>query len=127
MYIWDREPSAKPQGKENSPIPSALSSPMAFGSANVSRAASLRVAEIKGNMPSVSRASPAYYPPRTNKSASHMPGAGAAGVNVKPMSVLEGHGDGAVFDVRWRGGEIVSAGEDAIVGIWNATEEDGED
>jgi len=37
---------------------------------------------------------------------------------VRPVKVLSGHGEGAVFDVRWRDGGIVSAGEDGVVGVW---------
>ena len=42
---------------------------------------------------------------------------------VRPVRTLEGHGEGAVFDVRWDDG-IVSAGEDGMVGIWGFDEDD---
>lgn len=64
------------------------------------------------------RASPAYYPkPSAPAHVAH-----SGGTNVRPLHVLEGHGEGAVFDVRWRAGMMVSAGEDGCVGVW-----DGED
>jgi len=46
---------------------------------------------------------------------------------VRPLSVLEGHGDGAVFDVKWAGRLMVSAGEDGKVGVWGFDEDDEED
>ncbi len=49
---------------------------------------------------------------------------GNSGSNVKPVQILEGHGHGAVFDVRWKAGEILSAGEDGIVGVWHTAEEE---
>ena len=66
------------------------------------------------------RASPAYYPPRdlrqthqtTQKAGTQ------SGTNVRPVRTLEGHGDGAVFDVKWFEGGILSAGEDGNVGMW---------
>jgi COMPASS component SWD3 len=38
--------------------------------------------------------------------------------------VLEAHGSGAVFDVRWCAGGMVSAGEDGAVGVWDVDEEE---
>jgi hypothetical protein len=45
---------------------------------------------------------------------------------VRPLRALEGHGDGAVFDVKWYEDGILSAGEDGTVGMWGF-EEDGQD
>lgn len=42
---------------------------------------------------------------------------------VKPIKTLEGHGEGAVFDVKWDDG-IVSGGEDGMVGVWGFDEDD---
>jgi COMPASS component SWD3 len=39
---------------------------------------------------------------------------------------LEGHGDGAVFDVKWTEEGVVSAGEDGKVGVWAFEEDEGE-
>lgn len=129
VYIWDREPVAGPVSQESAvpPVTSAPISPSLFGAANVSRASSLRVPATQGlsTSPSGNRASPAYYPPKQRKLVQTSLGAGA-GVNVRPTKVLEGHGDGAVFDVRWRDGEIISAGEDGVVGVWYASDEVGE-
>jgi COMPASS component SWD3 len=110
VYIWDREVSASAQVPTASGPGQEVSPMLGPSSANVSRKSSLRTA------PSTNRASPAYYPPRANKQA--QPVHGGAGMNVRPTKVLAGHGDGAVFDARWRDGRIVSAGEDGVVGVW---------
>jgi hypothetical protein len=47
----------------------------------------------------------------------------SSGTVVKPIRTLEGHGDGAVFDVRGTSDGIVSAGEDGKVGVWGYEEE----
>lgn len=43
------------------------------------------------------------------------------------MRTLEGHGDGAVFDVKWYEGGILSAGEDGSVGMWVFDEDQDQD
>lgn len=40
------------------------------------------------------------------------------------MRTLEGHGDGAVFEVKWFEGGILSAGEDGSVGMWGFDDKD---
>ena len=64
-----------------------------------------------------SRASPAYYPPRETRSGGNG-ASGGTGTNVKPTKVLEGHGQGAVFDVKWFVDGLVSGGEDSAVAVW---------
>jgi COMPASS component SWD3 len=60
----------------------------------------------------MNRGTPAYYPPRNGATRPLH----SQGTNLKPLKVLEGHGDGAVFDVRWCPGEgLLSAGEDGAV------------
>lgn len=68
------------------------------------------------------RASPAYYPPREtrNKLREEVRG----GVVIRPLSLLAGHGDGAVFDVKLRGEGMISAGEDGSVSVWGIDNED---
>lgn len=66
---------------------------------------------------------PAYYPPRNGLARTHHSYA-SQGTNVKPLKVLEGHGEGAVFDVRWCEEGIVSAGEDGCVGLWGFGEDE---
>lgn len=46
---------------------------------------------------------------------------------MRPIRALEGHGDGAVFDVRSYEDGIISAGEDCAVGLWGFDEESDED
>lgn len=45
---------------------------------------------------------------------------------VRPLRTLEGHEEGAVFDVRWYEDGILSAGEDGTVGIWAFDEQEQE-
>jgi COMPASS component SWD3 len=40
------------------------------------------------------------------------------GNTIRPLSVLEGHGDGPVYDVKWSGEGMVSAAEDGTCGVW---------
>ena len=69
--------------------------------------------------------SPALYPPRDLRSVST--GHSWAGITVRSLSVLEGHGDGAVFDVKWSQGGIISAGEDGAVGVWGVDEDEDQE
>lgn len=75
-------------------------------------------------MPTITTsASPAYYPPRDLRQTQqqHLTSTGSGsgqGTTVRPLRTLEGHGDGAVFDVRWYKDGILSAGEDGTVGLW---------
>ncbi|WWC60922.1 uncharacterized protein I303_103498 [Kwoniella dejecticola CBS 10117] len=71
---------------------------------------------------STSSWTPAYYPPRDKA------GATSVGTNsfdkptsetIRPLKVSEGHADGAVFDVVWKNGTMLSAGEDGLVGVWS--------
>lgn len=95
----------------------AVSPALGPASATVSRNSSLRLPlGSLSTSSSINRASPAYYPPKISKQV-HAAN-GGAGVSVRPVKVLSGHGEGAVFDVRWRDGGIVSAGEDGVVGVW---------
>jgi len=61
---------------------------------------------------------PAYYPPRDLRQTSTAGSGAGSGIVVKPINTLEGHGEGAVFDVDWYSDGIVSAGEDGRVGVW---------
>ena len=121
VYIWDREPLAESTTTQHPHLEvQGLGSPLTLGSSDLNRAGSIKLSEGKKEVSSVNRSSPAYYPPRANKPAA--PTNGGSGVNVKPVKILQGHGYGAVFDVRWRDGEVVSAGEDGMVGIWQAAD-----
>ncbi|OCF36464.1 WD-repeat protein [Kwoniella heveanensis BCC8398] len=129
VYIWEREGGAhdgsvKQQQQQQSsgllapnlidttPGAAAItpsSSPIPTAGAGVS---------VSVN-PSATAASAAYYPPRSMRAApvNHST---SGGINVRPLKVLEGHGEGAVFDVAWKDGtdKMISAGEDGIVGVW---------
>jgi len=70
---------------------------------------------------------PAYYPPRDlRQTKTETQSGGASGINVRPLRTLEGHGDGAVFDVKWTEEGVVSAGEDGKVGVWAFEDDEGE-
>ena len=43
---------------------------------------------------------------------------------VRPLAMLEGHGEGAVFDVRSSHNGLISAGEDGAVAVWDIELED---
>jgi COMPASS component SWD3 len=71
------------------------------------------------------KASPAYYPPRDLRQAQNTSTKTQSGVTVvKPIRTLEGHGEGAVFDVVWTEEGVFSAGEDGMVGVWGYDPED---
>jgi COMPASS component SWD3 len=95
VYIWPKE-----SGQETTPNKSIIPS------------------NTNGNG---SGSIPAYYPPRDLRQTQSS-GTSGSGVVVRPMRTLEGHGEGAVFDVRWCDG-IVSAGEDGMVGVWGFDED----
>lgn len=86
----------------------------------MSRASALRIPAVGTD----DRSSPAYYPRRAPKTS--VPSSHGAGTNVRPLKVLEGHGDGAVFDIRWKEGEVMSSGEDGSVIVWAANEAEQE-
>lgn len=70
--------------------------------------------------------SPVYYPTREARIASGAT-ARSGGATVRPLSVLEGHGEGAVFDVKWTGEGLISAGEDGKVGVWGIVDDQDEE
>ncbi|WWC89739.1 uncharacterized protein L201_004664 [Kwoniella dendrophila CBS 6074] len=107
IYIWERE------GSTNSSTSSDIS-----GTANSGLLPANSTSESKGkdNLSNNNHITPAYYPPRgksTNKDSTS-----STIQTVKPLKVLEGHEDGAVFDVIWKNDRMLSAGEDGLVGIW---------
>ncbi|WVQ98866.1 hypothetical protein IAU59_005997 [Kwoniella sp. CBS 9459] len=127
VYIWEREGGALSNHAE-SVKPSGLlasnlidSTPGAVSPSSPSMPTTTTttgpVTTSTGINPGA--ASAAYYPPRSTRTApvNHST---SGGINVRPLKVLEGHGDGAVFDVAWKDGtdKMISAGEDGIVGIW---------
>lgn len=67
-------------------------------------------------------ASPAYYPPRDLRQAQNT-STSKQGQVIKPIKALEGHGEGAVFDVVWSEEGVFSAGEDGMVGVWDYDED----
>ncbi len=72
--------------------------------------------------------SPACYPPREVRLAPTNRHAAGGVKTIRPSFVLEGHGEGAVFDVKWFDGGMASAGEDGAVGVWGVEDEfNGED
>ncbi|WVQ78545.1 hypothetical protein IAT38_000631 [Cryptococcus sp. DSM 104549] len=114
VYIWDRE------GHTNSPQADALAQTTARP-ANTSGLLSPGLGGIAASEQGGRRAaSPAYYPPRdvARAASPSMGGAGRGGITVRPLKALEGHGEGAVFDVKWKEGRMISAGEDGAVGVW---------
>lgn len=113
VYIWERE-SAGSETDNSSRNPVAEHTRTQSSSASAAAAAAV---------------SPAYYPPRNGNTRPHHPySANTHGTNVKPLKVLEGHGDGAVFDVRWCSANegLISAGEDGAVGLWEVDEDEEE-
>jgi hypothetical protein len=106
VYIWEREGAAASTAQPTNTLlppnkPNTASTPPMLAQANGTRA------------------SPAYYPkPSAPAHVAH-----SGGTNVRPLHVLEGHGEGAVFDVRWRAGMMISAGEDGRVGVWDGEED----
>ncbi|ORY24960.1 WD40-repeat-containing domain protein [Naematelia encephala] len=115
VYIWEREASSALQHSRESSIlhQNVVTRP----------GVSLANETTQGNMSAplspatYNRASPAYYPPRNVHGPPHAKNP-SGGTIVKPLKVLEGHGEGAVFDVKWTGEVMVSAGEDRRVGVW---------
>lgn len=101
VYLWDREPAAQPSTLASGP--------------SLVHLASHQVDD---------KSSPAYYPAKAQRPLG--PVGHGAGINVRPLKVLEGHGDGAVFDVRWRDGDLISSGEDGSVIVWTTSEEEEE-
>ena len=128
IYLWEREGSnieqrestllLPPNGTSADSNPDSISPPVFHPNPSTSFSSSQPIGDP------TTRAAPAYYPPRETHSA---PGAASGGVSVRPLRSLEGHADGAVFDVRWAGQGMVSAGEDGAVGVWGVGEDsDGE-
>ncbi|WVW82910.1 hypothetical protein I302_104924 [Kwoniella bestiolae CBS 10118] len=83
-------------------------------------ASTAAIPESKGLLPSNQTQSqigtPSYYPPREKITASSIDQGSIQ--TVKPLKVLEGHEEGSVFDVVWKDGRVLSAGEDGLVGVW---------
>lgn len=125
VYLWDREQATgsahesvkMPSDQAASASQSSSNSTSSSAATNTSRSTSLTIPTRSPHLSST--VSPAYYPPRTaGNSASNTARTGVT--TVTPTSVLEGHGDGAVFDAKWDGERMISAGEDGHVGIWTA-------
>lgn len=115
VYIWEREGGSKSTPTTSSIIPS---------NTNPTKAENPSPYLGASNSSTTSRVSPAYYP-KPSLQPAHV--ALSGGTTVRPLKVLEGHGgEGAVFDVRYRAGVMVSAGEDGCVGVWEGEEEDEE-
>lgn len=131
MYIWPREAPApasktsmevtKPQPQQQEQQQGTLAQTSRPGHTGSKLGVDANANDL--------RSSPAYYPPRdlrqTQQQQAHPQGSqSGSGINVRPLRTLEGHGDGAVFGVRWYQGGILSAGEDGAVGMWGFEEED---
>ncbi|KAK6903106.1 hypothetical protein I203_108368 [Kwoniella mangroviensis CBS 8507] len=91
IYLWERE-----------------------GSSSIS-SSSMIAPDSKSLLPQQQIGTPSFYPPRektmttTDKTSIQ---------TVRPLKVLEGHGEGSVFDVVWKDGRVLSAREDGLVGVW---------
>ncbi|WVO20858.1 uncharacterized protein IAS62_002158 [Cryptococcus decagattii] len=108
VYIWEREGNSNDR-RSNSLVPSTPHN-------------ELLVPDRKGSGGGLTdfntlASSPAYYPPRdVVRNPANFTRHGET--TVRPAKVLMGHGEGAVFEVRWKEGKMVSAGEDGCVGVW---------
>nr|KIR46574.1 WD-repeat protein [Cryptococcus bacillisporus CA1280] len=108
VYIWEREGNTNDR-RSNSLVPSTTHN-------------ELLVPDRKGSGGDLTdfntlASSPAYYPPRdVVRNPANFTRHGET--TVRPAKVLMGHGEGAVFEVRWKEGKMVSAGEDGCVGVW---------
>jgi COMPASS component SWD3 len=126
VYLWEREGAGTTETahrptsilQPNGSDPSGSGSGFGTGT-GTGTGPGLAPAVMAGG--GASRSSPAYYPPREVRST---PASVGSGANVRPLRVLEAHGSGAVFDVRWCAGGMVSAGEDGAVGVWDVDEEE---
>ncbi|KAK8869645.1 hypothetical protein IAR55_000213 [Kwoniella newhampshirensis] len=112
VYIWEREGgSSGTNGQEKTQVQTSST----FASTGLLTPH----LDANGGETIRSPASPAYYPPRETRnlhpSHSHING----GTTVRPSRILEGHGEGAVFDVVWKDGVMITAGEDGRVGVWS--------
>ncbi|WVR05318.1 hypothetical protein IAU60_002332 [Kwoniella sp. DSM 27419] len=118
VYVWEREGSSEAPVPEST-RPTGLLSPNLVGGGPAGPPEVRQIAATATSPSTVASAasSPAYYPPRAARSAP-VHHATSGGVTIKPLRVLGGHGDGAVFDVKWKEGTLVSAGEDGVVGVW---------
>ncbi|CAD6569238.1 MAG: hypothetical protein TREMPRED_005131 [Tremellales sp. Tagirdzhanova-0007] len=135
VYVWDREAQLADPAKSSpilSPnrtkITSTFSSPHTSPRVPRLEASSMSTsitATLTDSMTLGPNSSPALYPPRDLRSVST--GHSWAGITVRSLSVLEGHGDGAVFDVKWSQGGIISAGEDGAVGVWGVDEDEDQE
>ncbi|WWC69280.1 uncharacterized protein I206_103218 [Kwoniella pini CBS 10737] len=102
IYLWEREGSSTVSDNSAPDIKKSLPSE-----------ASIKNTTSDGN------STPSYYPPR-DKAASATNAPNKAIIEtIKPLKVLEGHYEGAVFDVVWKNGKLISAGEDGCVGVWS--------
>lgn len=108
VYIWEREGNTNDR-RSNNLVPSTTHN-------------ELLVPDRKGSGGDLTdfntlASSPAYYPPRdVVRNPANFTRHGET--TVRPAKVLMGHGEGAVFEVRWKEGKMVSAGEDGCVGVW---------
>jgi COMPASS component SWD3 len=114
VYIWDREaPITVANAPVNAKLGSTLSTPHSISPSTFA-------------LNDETRASPAYYPPRSMGIKAQST-TGVAPTTIRPQKALEGHGDGAVFEVKWASeGILISAGEDGYVGIWGTNKEEDE-
>lgn len=125
IYLWEREGGGDSSSHAATIPPSTAAdrsriSPHAFALPLPSSPIYAANANGNGLAPNTTqsapmRSSPAYYPPKDARQPITVV---SSGTNVRPLKALEGHADGAVFDVQWTGGVMISGGEDGCVGIW---------
>ena len=132
VYIWNREASQTnaappPQAIVSSPLmlppgpyPTLNSGPPDLPARSPPNGLTPPPGQY-GLVTPVNKSSPAYYPPRGMQSAPSVNTVGG-GTTVKPLKLLEGHGSGAVFEVKSFDGQLMSAGEDGSVVIWDEGE-----
>ncbi|ORX33747.1 WD40-repeat-containing domain protein [Kockovaella imperatae] len=131
VYIWDRDQSVTSQDGTTPAMMTADTT--SLGTLNTGASADT--------------ASPAYYPPRDSRQSSKPPGISGE-INVKAHNTLQplaadgaspsdisdtsfllvdrgGGPPGTVFDIAWIGdGEMMSAGEDGTVMLWDTVQQD---
>ncbi|WRT67301.1 uncharacterized protein IL334_004269 [Kwoniella shivajii] len=104
VYIWEREGSSSSSKQGDDRHNGMLSS-----NTNTNTNPNSNISNPDSTIAS-------FYPPRQKIISTNLLHTNVQTVN--PIRVLEGHRDGAVFDVKWRNGKLISAGEDGLVGIW---------
>lgn len=103
IYMWDREPANAAEPRSNTEL-------------QIRR-------PVNALSPTASPRDP-FHRAGTGVNAGFDLDRSSSGTNVRPLQVVEGHAAGALFDVKWRGDSMISAGEDGKVGIWGVPLDD---